>query len=38
MMRHFLQRGTLDKDGVRHSVKMAWRAMALVQKELENEQ
>jgi hypothetical protein len=38
MMRHFLQRGTLDTDGVRHSVKMAWRALALLQKEIEEEQ
>jgi hypothetical protein len=38
MMRHFLQRGTTDTDGIRHSVKMAWRAMALLQKELEAEQ
>jgi hypothetical protein len=37
MMRHFLQRGTVDTDGIRHSVKMAWRAMALLQKELEEE-
>lgn len=37
MMRHFLQRGTVDTDGVRHSVKMAWRALALLQKELEGE-
>jgi hypothetical protein len=37
MMRHFLQRGTLDKDGVRHSVKMAWRALAVLQKEIEGE-
>lgn len=37
MMRHFLQRGTLDEDGQRHSVKMAWRALALLQKELEAE-
>ena len=37
MLRHFLQRGTLDSDGVRHSVKMAWRALALLQKELEAE-
>lgn len=36
MLRHFLQRGTLDSDGVRHTVKMAWRAMALLQKELES--
>jgi hypothetical protein len=35
MMRHFLQRGTLDTDGIAHSVKMAWRALALLQKELE---
>ena len=38
MMRHFLQRGSIDTDGVRHSVKMAWRALALVQKELEDAQ
>lgn len=37
MMRHFLQRGTLDVDGVRHSAKMAWRALALLQKEIEDE-
>ncbi len=35
MIRHFLQRGTLDEDGIRHSAKMAWRALALLQKELE---
>lgn len=38
MLRHFLQRGTVDTDGVRHSVKMCWRALALLQKELEAEQ
>lgn len=38
MMRHFLQRGTLDTDGVRHSAKLAWRALALLQKEIEAEQ
>jgi hypothetical protein len=37
LMRHFLQRGTLDTDGIRHSAKMAWRALALLQKELEQE-
>jgi hypothetical protein len=37
MMRHFLQRGTTDTDGIPHSVKMAWRAMALLQKELEGD-
>lgn len=38
MMRHFMQRGTVDTDGIRHSVKMAWRALALLQKELESVQ
>jgi len=35
LMRHFLQRGALDSDGVPHSAKVAWRALALLQKELE---
>ena len=35
LIRHFLQRGTTDTDGMRHSAKMAWRALALLQKELE---
>ena len=35
LMRHFLERGTIDTDGVRHSAKVAWRAMALLQKEIE---
>ena len=35
LMRHFLERGTFDIDGVRHSAKVAWRALALLQKELE---
>ena len=35
LMRHFVERGTIDTDGVRHSAKVAWRAMALLQKELE---
>lgn len=37
-MRHFVERGTLDTDGIRHSAKLAWRAMALLQKEIEGEQ
>lgn len=37
MLRHFLQRGSLDTDGIRHTAKMAWRALALLQKELEEE-
>jgi hypothetical protein len=35
LMRHFTERGTIDSDGVRHSAKVAWRAMALLQKEIE---
>lgn len=37
LIRHFLERGTLDVDGVRHSAKLAWRALALLQKEIERE-
>lgn len=37
LMRHFMERGTIDSDGVRHSAKVAWRALALLQKELEND-
>ena len=36
-MRHFVDRGTVDSDGVRHSAKVAWRALALLQKEIEKE-
>ncbi len=35
LLRHFLERGGIDTDGVRHSAKMAWRALALLQKEIE---
>lgn len=35
LSRHLLQRGTVDTDGIRHSAKVAWRALALLQKELE---
>lgn len=38
VLRHFMQRGTLDSDGQRHSAKMAWRALAILQKEIEAEQ
>jgi len=38
MMRHYLQRGQWDSDGQRHSAKLAWRALALLQKEIEAEQ
>ena len=36
LIRHFLERGCMDSgDGLRHSAKMAWRALALLQKECE---
>lgn len=35
LLRHFVERGRLDTDGLRHSAKVAWRALALLQKELE---
>jgi Domain of unknown function (DUF5664) len=34
LVRHLLQRGTLDTDGIRHTAKVAWRALALLQREL----
>jgi hypothetical protein len=37
IMRHLAERGALDSDGVRHSAKLAWRALALLQLELEAE-
>jgi dATP/dGTP diphosphohydrolase len=35
IMRHLAERGTLDSDGLRHSAKVAWRALALLQTEIE---
>lgn len=35
LMRHMLQRGTRDTDGLRHTAKVVWRALALLQKEIE---
>jgi hypothetical protein len=35
MMRHAIQAGQIDTDGVRHSAKVAWRALANLQMELE---
>ena len=37
IIRHFVERGTTDADGIRHSAKLAWRALALLQMELERE-
>lgn len=35
LVRHLLEAGTLDTDGLRHTAKAAWRALALLEKELE---
>jgi hypothetical protein len=35
LLRHFMDRGEVDSDGLRHSAKMAWRALALLQLEIE---
>lgn len=35
--RHLIDRGKYDSDGIKHSAKLAWRALALLQIELENE-
>jgi len=35
LARHLLHAGEFDTDGVRHSSKLAWRAMANLEKELE---
>lgn len=37
LTRHLLDAGKLDTDGYRHSAKIAWRALANLQKELEND-
>lgn len=38
MLRHLAKAGTLDpSDGVRHSAKVAWRALAALQREIESE-
>lgn len=38
IIRHLADRGKLDDDGVRHSAKVAWRALALLQIEIEESQ
>ena len=35
MLRHAMDVGKIDSDGVRHSAKVAWRALAHLQKEIE---
>ena len=35
ILRHLMERGRVGADGVRHSAQLAWRALALLQLELE---
>lgn len=37
LVRHLIDRGKRDSDGMRHSAKVAWRALALLQREIEAE-
>jgi len=37
LMRHLMENGMHDIDGVRHSAKVAWRALAHLQKEIEGD-
>jgi hypothetical protein len=35
LIRHFIERGKIDSDGIRHSSKAAWRALACLERELD---
>jgi hypothetical protein len=37
LVRHLMDAGTIDVDKVRHSTKVAWRALANLQKEIERD-
>lgn len=37
LTRHLLDAGKIDTDGQRHSAKLAWRALASLEKELEQD-
>lgn len=37
ILRHFLERGGVDTDGARHTAKLCWRVLALLQLEMEAE-
>ena len=36
LLRHLIDAGTMDDDNILHSTKVAWRALAMLQLELEN--
>jgi hypothetical protein len=38
LVRHLLERGTRDTDGMRHSAKVCWRALAMLEREIEAEE
>lgn len=38
LLRHLIDAGTLDTDGLRHSAKVAWRALAMLQEEIERDE
>lgn len=38
ILRHLIDAGTKDTDGLRHSAKVAWRALALLQEEIERDE
>lgn len=38
ILRHLADAGLVDSDGMRHTAKVAWRALALLQEELEREE
>lgn len=38
IMRHLVDTGKIDDKGLRHSVMVAWRALALLQEELERDE
>jgi hypothetical protein len=37
LARHLMDAGTMDTDGIRHSAKVVWRALAALQVEIEKE-
>ena len=37
LTRHLMDAGKMDSDGIRHSTKVTWRALANLQKEIEAE-
>lgn len=38
IVRHLVDRGARDTDGIRHSTKVVWRALASLQKEIERDE